>query len=234
MNRKIIGVIPARGGSKGIYKKNLVDINGKPMLYYTIKSSINSNLDRIILSSEDKDIIKVGKEYGLEVPFIRPKNLSEDNSHTQDVILHALKWLEENENYKVHSVMTLQPTSPLRKTNHINEAINKFIKEGTNSLISINKKTSKPPWWLLKKNKNGLIDLFFKDYEYPFNLERQQFPELYSPDGSIFITKRDFLFKNKSLFDFDNCSYYEIDEKYSIDVDNYVDLEMVKILMKNE
>jgi len=234
MNKKVLGVIPARGGSKGLPNKNLVDIHGKPMLYYTIKESLESNLDRVILSSENEEIIKVGRECGADIPFIRPKKLSEDTAHTQDVIYHSVKWLEKNENYIPDSIMTLQPTSPLRKSQHINESIDKFYKENTNSLISIKKSPAKPPWWLLKKNKNNLIELFLKDFKNPFNLERQQFKKTYSPDGSIFITKKDFLCKNISLFDFNKCSYYEIEDKYTVDVDNYLDLMLVKILMENE
>jgi len=230
MHKRMLGIIPARGNSKGLPNKNIVDLGGKPVIAYTILEALKSNLDRVILSSEDKDIINISKEYGIEVPFIRPRYLSTDEAHTQDVIEHAVNWLEKNENYYVDSIMTLQPTSPLRRSHHINKAIEIFNNSNTNSLMSIYP-IKEPPWWILRKNKDK-INLFLNDVKNPFNLERQQFEQLYRGDGSIFITKRDYLKNNNTLFDFDNCSYIEMDEKESIQLDTPIDLEILRSMYK--
>jgi CMP-N-acetylneuraminic acid synthetase len=134
MNKKlkILAIIPARSGSKGIPNKNIKKLSGRPLIYYTIKAALNSKLiDRIIVSSDSEKILKISEKLGAEIPFKRPKNISEDKSLAIEVIQHALNWLEKNEKYFPDAIIYLQPTSPLRTKKHINEAINIFFKESS-------------------------------------------------------------------------------------------------------
>ena len=130
---KILGIIPARGGSKGIPKKNIKLLNGKPLIAYTIEAALASNLDRVIVSTDCKEIAGISKEYGAEV-IIRSFNLAEDTTPTLPVLQHVVSKLE----VEFDAVMTLQPTSPLRTSKHINEAIELFESDKeVDSLVSV-------------------------------------------------------------------------------------------------
>jgi len=125
-NKTILTIIPARGGSKGVKRKNVRNLAGKPLIAWTIEAAKNSKyLDRVVLSSEDKEIIKIAKEYGCEVPFVRSKELAKDDTPGIDVVLHALNMIRERYNY----VVLLQPTSPLRTECHIDECIELCVKK---------------------------------------------------------------------------------------------------------
>ena len=138
---KILGVITARGGSKGIPGKNIKPFLGKPLIAYTIEAAKKSGVfdpavggtSRLILSTDDPEIAEVAKKYGCEVPFMRPKELAEDKSAHLPVMQHAVQWLKDNENYQPDYVMILQPTSPLRQPFHIKEAVELILKTGADS-----------------------------------------------------------------------------------------------------
>ncbi|SVD14560.1 uncharacterized protein METZ01_LOCUS367414, partial [marine metagenome] len=135
----IVGIIPARGGSVGVPLKNIKRLNGKPLIAYTIQAALASNcLDRVIVSTDHDDISRISLEYGAEVPFVRPKDISEDVD-TELVLQHAIKYIEENENYKIDAVVLLQPTSPFRKVKTIQKCV-KLYKEtdDADSVVSVN------------------------------------------------------------------------------------------------
>ncbi len=225
----IICIITARSGSKGLKNKNIRKLKGLPLLAHTIIAANNSKLlNRVILSTDSNLYAKIGLKFKAEVPFIRPKKLATSTSHHPDVVNHAVKFVEKKENVKFDYVVMLQPTSPFRKSKHINEAINKFLKEKNDSLISI-KKQDYPPWWLffLKKNKLNQF-LNFKNKNV-FNLERQEFPNLYRPNGAIYICKRNLL-NSGNLINPLSCGYYIMDEKDSIDIDNLIDLKVAETI----
>lgn len=223
----IICIITARSGSKGLKNKNIRKLKGLPLLAHTIIAAKKSNIfTRVILSTDSKLYAKIGLKFGAEIPFIRPKRLSTSKAHHPDVVNHAVKFVEKYENKKFDYVVMLQPTSPFRKSKHIIEAINKFQKQKNDSLISV-KKQDYPPWWLfaLKKNKLGQF-LNFKNKNV-FNLERQEFPKLYRPNGAIYVSKRDVLFSG-NLINPKSCGYYIMSEKDSIDIDNLIDLKVAE------
>lgn len=237
MERKgnIVAVIVARGGSKSVPKKNIKLLAGKPLIAYTIEAALKSRfLDRVIVSTDDDEIAEISKKYGAEVPFKRPAELATDTAHTPEVIEHAVSWLEKNENYPVFAVVTLQPTSPLRKTRHIDEGIKKFLEGNHNSLISIKEAFS--PYWMFKTEGNRAIP--FVDYEKelgkvnPLELERQQLPRVYRVEGTLYITKRDYLKKEMSRFDLKNCGYILLDEKESLDIDTEIDFKLAEEVLK--
>ena len=128
MQPEIISIIPARGGSKGIPKKNIVLLAGKPLIAYSIGQSLQCrHIKRTIVSTDDPEIAEIAREYGAEVPFIRPKELAKDDTPDLPVFLHALDWLEKQESYLPDLIVHLRPTSPLREVKHIEEAIEKLL-----------------------------------------------------------------------------------------------------------
>ncbi len=229
---KTVAIIPARAGSKGLPGKNLKMLNGKPLIVYTIESALNSKvLDKVIVTTDSQEIIDVAKKYGAEIPFIRPSYLAQDTTHTPPVIDHAVKYLESERNYKINTVVTLQPTSPLRNEVHIRESVNKFLNSGLDSLISV--KESFPPWWMLKLNNHKAVPIIkLESGEDPYLLERQQLPKVYQANGAIYITKRERLYKECKLVFQDSLGIYVMNEESSLDVDTPLDFKIIEFIMK--
>ena len=154
-NKKIIAIIPARGGSKGVPRKNIKLLNGKPLISYSIRAALKSKfIDRVIVSTDDKEIAEIAKRYKAEVPYLRPAELAQDTSPTLPVLQHAVKYLEEKENYKTDLIVLLQPTTPLILASDIDSAIKQLIKTKTNSCVSICEISERPEWmYIFKGNK---------------------------------------------------------------------------------
>ena len=180
---QILAIIPARSGSKRLPKKNIKMLQGKPLLAYTIDSVKNSHhVTRFIVSTEDNEIAKISQSYGAEV-IIRPPELARDESPTEDVIINVLEQLKNKEQYSPDLIILLQPTSPLRTTDDIDDAIKTFLASSGDSLISITE-YDHTPYWALRIEKGFLKPEFEKE-----KLKRsQELPKLYRPNGSIFIT----------------------------------------------
>ena len=228
---KIICIITARSGSKGLKNKNIRKLKGLPLLAHTIIAAKKSKiLTRVILSTDSKLYAKIGSKFGAEVPFIRPKKLATAKSHHPDVVNHAVKFIEKKDQIKFDYVVMLQPTSPFRKSSHINEAINKFLGEKNESLISI-KKQDYPPWWLFVLNKNKLGQFLKFKKKNVFNLERQEFPKLFRPNGAIYISERKVL-KSGNLINPKSCGYYIMNDKDSIDIDNLNDWKRAELIFR--
>ena len=138
MQNNCLGIIPARGASKGIPGKNIINVAEKPLLQYTIEAAQKSKfLNRVLLSTDDKKIAEVGKIFCVEVPFMRPTKLAQDDTPAIDVILHALDWLKQNDSYQPDAVVLLQPTSPLRTEKHIDKAIQLFLDKNADTVVSV-------------------------------------------------------------------------------------------------
>jgi CMP-N-acetylneuraminic acid synthetase len=196
------------------------------MLAYTVLAGIESKLvDTVVVTTDDEKIKEVAIEYGAEVPFLRPAEISNDKAHTPDAVEHAVSFYEKELKKYYDIVVTLQPTSPFRNGKHIDEAIIKIFGDTTlDSLISI-KKQDYPPWWMFKLNKNRLQPCFnYGEDVNVFNLERQQFPKVYRPNGAIYITWRKYLLENNAIVNPENNGYYIMSENDSIDIDNMPDL----------
>ncbi|UZH54857.1 acylneuraminate cytidylyltransferase family protein [Salinimicrobium tongyeongense] len=196
---KILGLIPARGGSKGIPGKNIKSLGRKPLLQYTFESAKNSKLlSKVILSSDDPEIIAVAEEIGLEVPFRRPTALAADDTPTLDVVKHALNYFaQKGQNFD--AVCLLQPTTPFRRTGLIDEAIGKFISGNFDSLLSVREVPAEfNPHWLFEENESGSLRLATGEKE--IISRRQELPVAYHRDGAIYITKTEVLQKQNSLY----------------------------------
>ncbi len=224
---KILGIIPARGGSKGVPFKNIKDLNGKPLLQYTAEVALKSKkLSRVILSSDNKKIIDVAKSIGLDVPFVRPVNLSQDKSPTLPVILHALNFLDEIHSEEYDAVCLLQVTTPFRTVSFLDTAIEKFINSGSDSLISTQKVPHEyNPHWVFMKDPDENLKISTGDPE--IISRRQELPEAYHRDGSIYITKVEVLQKQESLYGNTICNIES-------DPDTYVNIDTEKDWVKAE
>lgn len=230
--KKILAIITARGGSKSLPNKNIKILKGKPLIYYTIKAALNSKLlDKSILSTDSKKISNISKKFGINIPFLRPKHLATDKAHHPEVIEHAVDYLEKQKKEFYDIIVMLQPTSPFRESFHIDQAIKKFLKQKNKSLISV-KKQDYPPWWMFKMSKSKLKSNFGWKNKNVFNMERQEFPNLYRPNGAIYVTTRKSLKKSKSLVNLSSCGFYLMNSSDSIDIDTALDLKIAENIKK--
>jgi len=228
MDKKILAIIPARGGSKGVIRKNVRNLAQKPLIAYTIEAAKTSKyLDRIIVSTDDEEISCVSKNYGAEVPFLRPIELAQDDTPGIEPILHCLEWLVNEQGYVPDYVCLLQCTSPLRNQYQINEAIEEMLNEDADSIVSVYE-SDKSPYWM-KKIEDGKLKNFLdsnKDYT-----RRQDIPKAYMLNGAIYICKTDVLIKNKSWYS-ENTIPFIMDKITSVDIDDINDFRYVEYLMK--
>jgi len=196
---KVLGIIPARGGSKGIPRKNIKDLCGKPLLAYTVESALaSSRLTRTILSTEDEEIAGIGKQLGVDVPFMRPIELASDDATSFEVVLHAVTELEkQNEFYD--AVCLLQPTSPLRTSKEIDDCIDMLETTGADSVLSVLPVPYEyNPLWVFLPSRNGDLKLVNGQTE-PVS-RRQDLPKALHREGSVYVTRRDVLFRHGTLY----------------------------------
>lgn len=218
----VVGVILARGRSKSLPGKNIKLLGGRPLIAYTIEASLSSGvIDRTIVTTDDKKIAGIARGYNAEVPFLRPKHLARDTTHTPEVIEHAVRFLEKKEGYRVDVVVTLQPTSPFRTGDDIKRGMRKFFRTGALSLMSV-RPVNYSPYWMVKMEK-GSLKRFIDDGTDYFCLERQQLPKVYQPNGALYITRRDIL-RDKHVVISDNPEAIIMDDESSLDIDEPIDL----------
>ena len=218
----VLGIIPARGGSKGIKRKNLAILGGKPLIAYTIEKALKSNLDTIIVSTEDDEIAKNALKYGVSVPFKRPMHLALDTSNSIEVAIHGLREMERLQKKTYDAVMYLQPTTPFRSCQDINDSIDLLYKnEKANSVISVVDVESNHPARMKYIEQGFLIDPNF--CEKVENQNRQELRSMYIRNGAIYLTRRNILL-NKS-FKGEKSLAHEMSYYDSINIDTPQDLE---------
>ncbi len=226
----ILAIIPARGGSKGVPGKNIKLLVGKPLIAYTIEAVQKATLlTELILSSDNDAIIQVAKDYGLEVPFKRPSSLATDESPTILTVLHALDYYTSKGIY-FDAVCLLQVTNPFRTSEFIDRAVEKFINSKADSLISVLKVPHEfNPHWVFEGNDEG--NLAISTGEPEIISRRQDLPNAYYRDGSIYITKTEVLLNQKSLYG-KSIAYIEADELRHVNIDTMGDWEMAEKMLK--
>ncbi|SHK01229.1 acylneuraminate cytidylyltransferase family protein [Tepidibacter formicigenes] len=228
---EILAIIPARGGSKGVPRKNIKNFNGKPLIAWTIEAAKKSKyVSKVLVNTEDKEIAQISKEYGADIPFLRPENLAQDDTPTMDVIIHTIKKLKENSNYNPDYILLLQCTSPLRNENHIDEAVELIINKKVDSIISVTE-VEHTPFWMKKIDNNGHLQDFIA-YDKKKLTRRQDFPKLYRLNGAIYIAKTDKLLEFKD-FETNRTIPYVMDRVSSIDIDSLEDFNIAQFYMKN-
>jgi N-acylneuraminate cytidylyltransferase len=227
---QVLGIITARGGSKGIPKKNIAPLMGKPLLAYTAEAALGATrLSRIVLSTDDPEIAEVGRACGIEVPFLRPAHLAGDATPTVPVLQDVVKRLEAaGEHYD--ATFLLQPTNPLRTIGDIDGAVELFERTGADSVISFVDTGERHPARMKTIDDSGrVLDPPFAE---PFEgMARQQLPKLYLRDGSVYLTRRDVLMNEGSLKG-KNCRAWIMPEERAWNIDSPFDLFIVEQMMK--
>lgn len=230
MNRKILGIIPARGGSKGIHKKNLYPLNNKPLIQYSIEAASKSKLiTDFIVSTDCKEIKKVSEDLGAIVPFIRPNHLSNDTALAIPTIQHAVLEYEKIMSIKYDYVIMLQPTAPLRTEGDIDKALSKLIDCDADGIISIVDVDNYHPHKMKIINKNSLIDYIESSDENP---PRQLLPKIYIVNGAIYATKRDILI-DQNTFKGKFCVPFEMPDARSTNIDKETDFIVAEHYLQN-
>ena len=224
---KTLAIIPARGGSKGVKGKNIKPLAGKPLIAYTIEAALASRLSRVILSTDSEAIARVGREFGVEVPFIRPAELATDRAKAIPVIQHALHFLEQQETEHFDAVMMLQPTTPFRTQKDIDTALQLLEDSGADSVISVIDVEGHHPARMKYLNEEGyLVDPdFCEAYE---NQPRQELPPMYLRNGAIYLTRRDTLLQGS--FKGKNCKALIMPQERSVNIDTEFDFAMAEWL----
>ena len=216
--KKILALIPARGGSKGIKGKNIIPLAGKPLIAYTIEAALNSKyIDSVIVSTDNQEIAETAKIFGAEVPFMRPLELAGDKAKTIEAVLHALRELNEHE--KFFDVLTLlQPTSPLRNTEDIDSAIETFFDKGKKGLVSISP-AEDSPILIRSIDSQGKMSRLLNLNS---TCRRQDMPEYFRVNGSIYINNVSEININTSFHD--NPVPFIMTKEHSLDIDEPKDL----------
>lgn len=224
--KKVLAIVPARGGSKGIKGKNIYPVNGKPLIWYTLSEAQKSKyIDRIIVSTDSREIADVAEQYGVSVPFLRPAELALDHSKSIDALISVIHTLEDQgETYPI--VMLLQPTSPLRIVDDIDGALEQFIARGEQGLASVHEATDSPV--LIRKIANNYLQPLLLMTS---TVRRQDMPQYYRVNGSIYINTAAQVLNGVSLND--NSVPYIMPSYRSIDIDTMTDIHLVEAVIKN-
>lgn len=229
-NHRVVCVIPARGGSKGIPRKNIKKFADKPLIAYTIEQALLSKyIDRTIVSTEDHEIADIAKHYGAEVPFMRPETLAEDQVATVDVLLHAINWLEEEEKYSFDILVLLHTTTPLRVVKDIDSCIEMLQGTKTDNVFSVTEAHRNPYFNMVEINKSGYAALV-KQGNFT---TRQAAPLVYDMNSSIYVWWKKLLKEKKKIF-LDKTKIYIMPKERSIDIDDSIDFKIAEIMIEEQ
>ena len=226
-NKRLLALIPARSGSKRLPHKNSLNLGGKPLIAWSIDAGLQSKyVDRVVVSTESNAIAAIAKHYGADIPFIRPEILASDTATTIDVVRHAISMLEKENDFYDY-ILLLQPTSPLRKSTHIDKAF-KVLKKGFHNLVSVSI-SNKSFYKSLGINGKKIQPLFPKFY----NANDQKIPNIFEPNGAIYIfLLKEFLKKRK--IPINNLCIYVMSKKESLDINSLKDFKILKKIMRSK
>lgn len=227
--QKILAVIPARGGSKRIPRKNIRLLKGKPLISYAITAAFESGLvDKIVVSTEDKEIAQVAHQFGAEVPFIRPVELANHATSSFDVFRHALETIEAIDKTVYNIALLIQPTTPLVLAEDIVTVIQKLLKTKANSCVSVCEISERPEWMYKIK---GHWALPFSNL-HNIDTRSQDLPRVYRLNGAIYASKRHIILKKNRLLDRNSLTSIIMPRERSIDIDELIDFELAELLLK--
>jgi CMP-N,N'-diacetyllegionaminic acid synthase len=227
----VLGVIPARGGSKGVRRKNIRLLGGKPLLQYTAEAARAAHrLSRIVLSTDDEEIAAVGRQCGLDVPFLRPAALAEDSTPTLPVVQHALRWFEER-GARFDAVCLLQPTNPLRPAADIDRCIELLEETGADSVITVLPVPAEyNPHWVYFQAPDRSLRL--STGEGSPVARRQDLPPAFHREGSVYVTRRDVLIDGNSLYGARTIGY-PVPAANSVNIDDLTDWRRAEALLES-
>lgn len=231
--KTFLAIIPARGGSKRLPRKNILELSGRPLIAWTVEAAVKCpHLDEVMVTTDDKEIAEVAKKYGANVPFVRPGELASDTAASFDVAKHAIDFYQERRGKAFDYTVLLQPTSPLRKARHIMEAIELMLEKKADAVISVCE-VDHPPLWANTLPEDRSMANFLK--EEVKGKRSQDFAAYYRLNGAIYICKTSRLIKEKTFFPGDSIYAYEMPIEDSIDIDTEIDLLVARsILQKNQ
>jgi len=222
----VLAIIPARGGSKGLPKKNIKPLGDKPLIAWSIDAAKESKkITKTIVSSDSDEIIKIAKQFGAEIPFKRPDDLASDTASTKDVLIHALNFYKSKNIYFDYLVL-LQPTSPFRDSKMIDEMIDEMIEKDVDMVVSVKETSANPYYVLFEENNKGFLT---KSKNANFT-RRQDCPTVYEYNGSVYVIKIESLLKYNSL-SFPKTIKYVMDNYHSVDIDNQFDFDFAEFLL---
>jgi CMP-N-acetylneuraminic acid synthetase len=224
----VLALVPARGGSKGIPRKNLATLCGRPLIAWTIDCARRARgVERVVVTTDCPEIAAAARSAGAEAPFLRPAALARDATPGIDPLLHALDWLAYHESYRPEWVLNLQPTSPLRAPEDIDAAFELAQKPGVASVISVTPAASHP-YWCKRIESDGRLADFLDDA--PETSRRQELPEAYALNGAIYLARREALKRERSFYT-ERSFALVMPRERSVDIDTPFDLELAEWLL---
>lgn len=226
--REVLAVITARGGSKGVPKKNIRPLAGKPLVAWTIEAALAARSKmRIVVSTDNPEIADVCRFYGVEVPFLRPAELASDFATSEGAVIHALDWMCEHEKYSPYLTVLLQPTSPFRSSLDIDCAINFQMENNVDAVVSVTE-NRRPIQWLQRVDPQGRVSDVFPDH----NVSRRQNAEtLYQYNGAVYVIRTEVLRRENTFYPADRIAYIMPPER-SLDIDSELDFLIADRLME--
>jgi N-acylneuraminate cytidylyltransferase len=225
-NLRVLALIPARGGSKGLPRKNILEVAGKPLIAWSIDAAKQSRyVDHIVLSSEDREIIEVAKKWGCDVPFVRPEHLATDESPTMDVVLHAMQHLPDYD-----LLVLLQATSPLRIAADIDACIEICARDKIKTCVSVTE-AEKSPYWMYFVSETGVMQAVMGDEKTP--QRRQDAPPVFILNGAVYVAHYDWLLQHK-VFVNSKTIAYPMPKIRSLDIDTKADLILLNSILNEE
>lgn len=225
-----IAIIPARGGSKRLPSKNIKILGDKPLIAWTIDAAIKSKVfDHVFVSTDSEEIASISREYGAEVPFLRPAELASDTATTNDVVIHLVDWYEAENSTKVSTITILQPTSPLRNVTHINEAFAEMKAKNAKAIISVCE-LEHPIQFCNQLDSDKSMAGFIKQEDIK---RTQDLSPTYRLNGAIYIFDRSYVSRMNELYSKGTFAYI-MDSKLSIDIDTQDDFDLVNYILLNK
>lgn len=229
-DKRVLGIITARGGSKGLPGKNVMEIAGKPLVQWSVEQGLACEVfDRFIISTDDQIIADVARNAGCEIPFLRPDHLASDVASSIDVLLHAINWLEEQGDHFDYVVL-LEPTSPLRAPNDIKNALELLYSNASvaHSVVSISESKSAHPDFTVKIKDNGILTPFFDAFN---SKRRQDLEAAYFFDGTVYVSTIDGLRKHRGFYH-DKTIGFPVEAWQAYEIDDYIDFVVVEAVLK--
>ncbi len=227
---KILAVVPARGGSKGVPRKNIRLIAGKPLIAYTLEAAlaVRHRLHRLIVSTDDAEVAEIARQYGAEVPFMRPAELSDDRTPMISVLQHAVQAIEAMDDVHLDWVLLLQPTAPLRTPADIEAALALTARGGCDSVISVVQVFAAHPVLMKRIENDRLLPFCLEEKE---GTRRQDYqPPAYMRNGAIYLTRREVLMERNSIWG-EVIRPYIMPEERSVSIDSELDLKLAELML---